>query len=494
MDSLFILLLAAPEAARALPIRAIVSLFGVYGISGSHPLNVLFEIPKSSDIRLYECPAFLNSVAAIFAAILVTLECYNSTNHSRESGCGKLESSWVRAYIQEMSPRSQSFLSHLAALVLIFGGFFFLVHRGPNGVATQPAASSASTSAQTAIVRAKLEAPPAAATSTKPAHAAVASAVKSSPKPITQKPVAKKEPAEEAVRIADPYPFPPQSFATVNDATRAALVNILCMPRTGGTLPPISGSGVIIDPRGVILTNAHVAQYVLLSKSPEINLSCVVRTGSPAVARWSAEILYIPPVWVGAHAVEIKAARPTGTGEHDYALLLITTSLDGAAFTPLSLGFPSLPFDTREAIGFQGDQVVVASYPAEFLGSQAAQFNLYSASSLTTIGQLLTFATRSVDLLSLGGVIEAQSGSSGGAVVNAWGRLIGLIATTSEGETTAARDLRAITLSYISRDLGLQTQFDLPTILAGDVAAQALDFNTRASPNLIALYMGYIAQ
>ena len=90
---------------------------------------------------------------------------------------------------------------------------------------------------------------------------------------------------------------------------------------------------------------------------------------------------------------------------------------------------------------------------------------------------------------SLGGVIEAQSGSSGGAVVNAWGRLIGLISTTSEGDTTDARDLRAVTLSYINRDLAAQTQFDLATTLGGDVVAEALDFYTRIAPNLVGLYI-----
>ena len=177
-------------------------------------------------------------------------------------------------------------------------------------------------------------------------------------------------------------------------------------------------------------------------------------------------------------------ARPVGTGEHDYALLRITHSLDGVPLGTL----PFLPIDTREGIGFKGDKVLALSYPAEFLGA-AAQFNLYPAASVTTVGQLMTFFERSIDMLSLGGIVEAQSGSSGGAVINAWGRLIALISTTSEGEPTAARDLRAVTLSYISRDLAAQTLFDLPMILGGDVQAQALDFNTYVSPRLIERYL-----
>ena len=85
-----------------------------------------------------------------------------------------------------------------------------------------------------------------------------------------------------ATRIEHPYPTPSESSDAVNSAARAALVNILCTSR--GSVRPISGSGVIIDSRGVILTNAHVAQYVLLAENPAINLSCVIRTGSPAAA------------------------------------------------------------------------------------------------------------------------------------------------------------------------------------------------------------------
>jgi hypothetical protein len=174
------------------------------------------------------------------------------------------------------------------------------------------------------------------------------------------------------------------------------------------------------------------------------------------------------------------------TGEHDYALLLITQSL-----TPLPLpdAFPFIPVDTREAIGFQSDQVLVASYPAEFVGAPGISFGLYPVTSITTIKQLFTFVANTVDLISLGGIVEAQGGSSGGAVVNAWGFLVGLISTTSEGETTATRNLRAITLSYINRDLIAQTESDLAAILGSDVVAEALDFNTRIAPQLIDTYL-----
>ena len=288
------------------------------------------------------------------------------------------------------------------------------------------------------------------------------------------------------MRIQNPYTTDPLSFETINATARRVLVNILCMPRGGGSLYPISGSGVIIDGRGVILTNAHVAQYVLLSESPDIDLKCTVRTGSPATAQWTAEVLYMSPLWVQNHASEINTAHPTGTGEHDYALLRITGSVSGIA---LPSSFPSLAFDTRDAIGFQGDQVLGASYPAEFLGGMAAENDLYAVSSVSSIDRLLTFASTTVDAISIGSVIEAQSGSSGGAVVNAWGRLIGIISTTSDAPTTSGRELRAITLSYIDRDMRQQLGFGLSGYLSGSLTDTQRSFNTNSKPGLLKAYI-----
>lgn len=294
---------------------------------------------------------------------------------------------------------------------------------------------------------------------------------------------------DQISRIQNPYTTPPESFDQVNADSRNAIVNILCEPDGSSSLSPISGSGVIIDPRGIVLTNAHVAQYVLLSESPQINLQCFIRSGSPATAQWSAAVLYIPPVWVTAHADEINEPHPTGTGEHDYALLYITGSVTN---NPLPPQFPYLPVDTRWGIGFPEDQVLVASYPAELVGGIAAQYDLYADSSVTTIKQLLTFGAGTPDLVSLGGIIEAQGGSSGGAVVNQWGRLIALIATTSEGTTTSERDLRGISLAYIDSDLQAQSGTNLNGFLQGDPATEVQNFSPTAE-SLIQLYVQQIS-
>lgn len=303
-------------------------------------------------------------------------------------------------------------------------------------------------------------------------------------------PVSSTTPAAMVARIETPYSTAPQSFEAINTTARSAVVNILCKPRSGA-FNEISGTGVIIDPRGVILTNAHVAQYVLLSESPSIDLSCVIRTGSPAAAAWRAEVLYIPPVWVAEHAADINTAHPTGTGEHDYALLRI---VGATRDTSLPAQFPFLPVDSRENVAFLGDTVLGASYPAEFLGAGATESSLYAVSSVSHVQQLLTFGSQSIDAFSIGGVIEAQGGSSGGAVVNAWGYLVGLITTTSEGATTATRDLRALSMSYINRDIKIQSGQNLNDLLKGDLIAQEDIFNAGTGPDLLGRYLKVIGK
>lgn len=404
-----------------------------------------------------------------------------------------------------MFPNTHSFLTSVGAVGVIV--IAFLLVTNPHLVGFEPVASTSGTGMGIPEIKADrvIATPIEVISSTTPEKAVstyktppskqATNAVKTLKKEARPTP---KESVEvrsdsEVVRVQNPYSFPPKTFQTVNEETRSALVNILCGARSG-SLRPVSASGVIIDPRGVILTNAHVAQYFLLASDARVDLSCVIRSGSPARPHWTAEVLYMPPIWVKEHANDLNTTRPLGTGEHDYALLRVNGVLAGyQPPTPPAGGFPYLSIDIREAIGFVNDPVLAASYPAEFIGGIATQLDFYPASSVTTIKDLLTFETKSVDVLSIGGVIEAQSGSSGGALVNAWGRLIGIITTTSEGTTTAQRDLRSITLSYINRDLYAQSGIELSTILGGDIVAQASYFNKTEAPALIQFLIDQIS-
>ena len=238
---------------------------------------------------------------------------------------------------------------------------------------------------------------------------------------------------------------PPLAFDEINVSSRAALVNILCTP-LGSAANPSSGSGVFFTPQ-LILTNAHVAQYVFLAQMGLFDASCVARTGAPAMPRYALRVVHLSASWVEEHAADIRTRTRLGTGEHDWAVLLAT---------PLPSSLPTatpLPFDTRAGAAFVGDPILAAAYPAEFSGTIIMQTQLHPSSAVTVIDRLMTFATSSVDVVSIGSSIAAQAGSSGGAVVNQWGKLVGIITTTSEGATTGDRSLRALTLDYIQRDM-----------------------------------------
>lgn len=279
-------------------------------------------------------------------------------------------------------------------------------------------------------------------------------------------------------------PVPSISPEELNTKARASLVNVLCTTRSGGYLNPITGSGVIIDPRGIILTPAHVAQYFLLRNYgvPD-NVQCIIRTGDPAGALYTATLLYLPPAWIDENASELVASQALGTGEYDYAFLLITGRTNPLASLPAS--FPYLPLNWGNPKN--GDQMLLASYPAGFLQAENITKNLYIASAYATVRQLYVFHddTPWIELFSVPGTVLSQAGSSGGAAVRAHdGSLAGIIVTSTTASSTSDRDLRAITIAHIEHSLQSAGEGGILTLLSGDMAKKASDFNANVAPGL----------
>lgn len=272
------------------------------------------------------------------------------------------------------------------------------------------------------------------------------------------------------------------SFSDININVRNSLVNILCTSKQGGSFKPITGSGVIIDEKGVILTNAHMAQYFLLKNYPtDESLDCVIREGSPAKPKYKARLLYISSRWVQDNAEKIKDDNPTGTGENDYAFLLVTENTNSTVSLPEKFSF--VEFDISDLFDIE-DNVLLAGYPAGFLGGISIQKDLYISSSIVKIQESFTFKENTTDLFSIGSSVVAQQGSSGGAVMSDTNKLLGIITTSSEGDTTEERDLRAITLSHINRSFIEEVGFNIYDLLSSEVAARAEIFNKDIVPTL----------
>ena len=276
---------------------------------------------------------------------------------------------------------------------------------------------------------------------------------------------------------------PPPDFALTNTYARPAVVNILCQTK-GSELSPISGTGVVISPQGVVLTNAHIGQYFLLRDFRQKDfVECVIRTGSPAYPRYHAELVYISPTWIEDNKTIVKQTEPKGTGENDFALLRITDMINGSK---LPGAFPYITPNIRQIIE-KNEPVILVSYPAGFLGGLSILKDLNITSSITTVQGLFTFKENSIDLISVGGTVVPQKGASGGGVVDKHATLIGLISTSSEGNTTSERDLRAITLAHINRTLQSELSVTLSQLLSQDLAKFAQTFQKTTAPILTKL-------
>jgi S1-C subfamily serine protease len=275
------------------------------------------------------------------------------------------------------------------------------------------------------------------------------------------------------------------TFGTTRDPL-AALVNIFCTFTSERQIRTTTGSGYFVHRDGVILTNAHVAQYLLLETADSFNAAeCVVRTGDPAQNRYRAELLYIPPAWITANAALIDDEVPMGTGERDYALLLVTESLTSE---PLPEQFPALSLSTELLpISSKGQRVIAAGYPAGELFSAGPDAPLIPRQAETTITELYTFGSNLADVFSVRGTAVGAAGASGGPVVTTGGRSLGLIVTRGDDAIDGPGSLRAITLSHVDRTITEETGFTLAQNISGDLTFRSQVFREVMTPFLLTL-------
>ena len=268
---------------------------------------------------------------------------------------------------------------------------------------------------------------------------------------------------------------------TYDDPALGATVNLYCRLKAGGKTLSASGSGVIISERGVILTNAHVAQFFLLGREKTgLRSECSVRTGSPAKARYTAEILYIPPAWLEDNVSKISERQPKGTGENDFALLYITGTQNKAS---LPAQFPYLSASVF-ATTSENAAVKIAGYPSEKLDFNQIRSKLMAMLASSTVTDTKNFdLSRQPDVIALAPSAAASEGISGGPIVDAAGRVLGIVAIKSSAKEDLR--LRGISIPYINRALYLQTRLALPSFLAGNFAEIASSTRASISERLI---------
>lgn len=271
----------------------------------------------------------------------------------------------------------------------------------------------------------------------------------------------------------------------LEDSVRGALVNIYCQYKTKQYIRTTTGSGFFINQKGVIITNAHIAQFLLLEDvgTDVHDVDCVIRTGDPATPKYKAELLYISPTWIFENADLITDEMPRGTGERDYALLYVSESTDGTA---LPTRFPAIPMDVALlSRSVSGSSVVTAGYPAGALIRNGAGAKLLPVTATTKIGTLYTFGSNYADIFSVSDSPVGEQGASGGPIVTTNSRnAIGLIVTKGDEALEGEHSLRALTLSYVNRTIIEETGFSLLQNMQGDVAYRGSIFKKAMVPFL----------
>lgn len=273
----------------------------------------------------------------------------------------------------------------------------------------------------------------------------------------------------------------PQRIA---ETVEQSLVNVFCELETESYTRTTTGTGFFIHEQGVILTNAHVAQFLLLegTQGDAYKTECTIRTGNPASPRYRAELLFISPTWIFQNARLVSTHNPRGTGEYDYALLYVASTLDN---TPLPESYPGIQVHTEYlSKKLTSDTVITGGYPAERLSREGPQAALIPKVADTTIRELYTFGSNYADIFAITESPVGEQGASGGPVVHPSLGVIGLVVTKGDPVTEGERSLRALTLSYIDRTIREETGFSLMENTRGDLTRRGTVFKEALAPFL----------
>lgn len=201
--------------------------------------------------------------------------------------------------------------------------------------------------------------------------------------------------------------------------TLPAVVQIVALKKgfLGGTSSAWTGSGSIVDPSGIILTNCHVANPRAMGmSSPAANALAI------AITDRSDE----PPALT--YLAEIVAQSP----QLDLAVLRIVSDINGNRVRKLNL--PYIPLGDSDKLEL-ADIIAIFGYPG--IGGETVTFTSGSVAGFSRSKKVSGRAWIKTDATIAGG-------NSGGTAVDDQGHLVGIPTQAAAGDNISPVDARPV--------------------------------------------------
>jgi hypothetical protein len=224
------------------------------------------------------------------------------------------------------------------------------------------------------------------------------------------------------------------------DSVMKSVIQVVALRKSmfGNMQPGWTGSGTLVDPRGLVLTNCHVAYPQAMGMPvPEasvLGIAITQRSDQPPALTYLAEIAAYSP-------------------ELDLAVLRIVANLDGSRVSNLNL--PAIPLGDSDQLDL-GDQLAIFGYPG--IGGETITFTSGSVSGFNSeegVGQRRAWIKTDATI---------AGGNSGGTAVDENGNLVGVPTQAAAGKNIMPVDARPVTDT--NRD-GRIDQYDSPIAIGG---------------------------
>ncbi|MGC8959005.1 MAG: trypsin-like peptidase domain-containing protein [Chloroflexia bacterium] len=201
-----------------------------------------------------------------------------------------------------------------------------------------------------------------------------------------------------------------------------SVVQIIAVEQAGRNRvePKWTGSGTIITPDGLILTNCHVAFPRAMWDDPQFDYDFLIvalttRSDEPPEPTYRAEVVQYDP-------------------NLDLAVIRVTHLLNGTAMDPAKLNLPALTLGDSDLLEI-GDDLFIFGYPG--IGGETITYTSGKVSGFSREQGISGRAWIKTDATIAGG-------NSGGTAVNDQGELVGVPTQGGAGSTDRIVDCRRI--------------------------------------------------